>query len=427
MTIIARSHDDPAADAAKLLIRLGLAMVLVALPVAGVVSRGAVYALLPVGGISILCGSLIGAPAHGLHRLRDAVLTPLGAAAIFLGLWTALSLMWTPFPLEAGTKVFKMAAPAVLTALVAAYLPDRTRSFDLYLLPIGVAATASLALVLAVFGPPTFGQEIEFDETLLERSVITLIILVWPALAALALREHWMTAAALAVLVAFVALVDLARIALAAMGAGAFTFAVAMSASRRAAQSLAITSLVAILLGPLVPLVLAAAFGVFGEVPAPITVWKAMVVEQWPRLVTGHGFDLASLGRSHGFVSDQAPSSLLFVLWYDLGLLGAFAFAVALALAFGAAGRIPSLLGPAILSALVAALVLAGLGVAVGQIWWLTILCGAAIGFTLVARAAPRIHRPDAIEIEAGKADSYPDPIEDRAASPGKRHEPGRA
>jgi hypothetical protein len=314
--------------------------------------------------------------------------------------------MWTPFPSQAGEKFFKMVAPAVLTAVVAAYLPDKTRSFDLYLLPFGIAATAVAALALAFLEPPSLGQGAEFDETLLERSVLTLIVLVWPALGALALREHWITAAALAVLVAFVAFVDLARVALAAMGAGAFTFAAAMSAPRRMAQGLAISGAGSILFAPLVPLVLGEAFGAVGAVPAPVSIWRETVVGQWPRLVTGHGFDLANFGGSLGFVPEQAPQSLLFVLWYDLGLLGAVAFATVTALAFTAAGRINSLLGPALLAGLVAVLVVAFLGVAVGQIWWLTVLDCAAVAFALVGKAAQRTHRPGAIEIAGGNGDT---------------------
>lgn len=402
MRLASRSHGTAADDAAKLLIRLGLAILLVGLPVAGVVSRGAIYALLPVGGISILCGAVIGAPTHGLRRLRDALLTPLGTAVVFLAAWAGLSLLWTPFPAQAGEKFFKTVAPTVLAAIVVGYLPDKTRSLDLYLLPVGVAATAVSALALVFLGPPSFWQGGGFDETLLERTVITLIVLVWPALGALALREHWITAAVLAVLVAFVALVDLARIALAAMGAGAFTFAIAMSSPNRIARALAIASAGSILLAPLLPFVLGIAFGVLGEVPTPISSWREIVAGQWPRLLTGHGLDLANAGKALGFVPMEAPQSLLFVLWYDLGALGAAGLAIVTALAFTTAAKIPSLVGPAMLAGLVAVLVIAFLGEAVGQIWWLTLLACSAIAFALVAKAVQRTQRPGTVEIGDG-------------------------
>jgi len=399
MTLTAHGRSSVAADAARLLIRLGLVILLVGLPVAGLASHGAIYALLPIGGASILCGAVVAAPAHGLRHLRDALLTPLCATIVFLAAWAGLSLLWTPFPALAGAKLFQMAAPAAIAAIVVASLPEKTRSFDLYLLPFGIAATAVGALALVFLGPPSFWEAGGLDETLLERTVITLIVLVWPALGALALREHWFTAAALAVLVAFVALVDLARIPLAAMGAGALVFALAMSAPGRVARALAVASAGSILLAPLVPFVLAAGFGAVGEVPAPISAWQELVASHWLRLVTGHGLELANIGRSLGFVPADAPRSLLFLLWYDLGAPGAVALAVLAALAFTTAGEIPSLLGPALLAGLAAVLVIACLGVAVGQIWWLTLLACTAIACTLVGKAVPRTLRPGALAI----------------------------
>jgi hypothetical protein len=300
-----------------------------------------------------------------------------------------------------------MVAPSVLAAIAAASLPEKTRSVDLYLLPFGVAAAAFAAVALAFLGPPSFWRATEIDDTLLERTVVTLIVLVWPALGALALREHWIMAAGLAVLVAFVAFVDLARIALAAMGAGAFTYAVAMSAPARTALVLARVSAGAIVLAPLVPLVFG--FGMFGEVPAPIAAWRDIVLHEWPRLVTGHGLDLANMGRSLGFVPTEAPESLLFLVWYDLGALGAVALATLVALAFTAAGKVETLLGPALLASFVAVLVIAILGTAVGQIWWLTLLDCTAIAFALVAAAVPRTHRPGAIEIPGETAEAVPE------------------
>lgn len=407
MTIAIRGRDSVAADAGQLLVRLGLVIILVGLPVAGLVSFGAIYALLPVGGGSILCGTAIAAPAHGLRRLWAALLTPLGATAVFLTAWAALSLLWTPFPALAGAKLFQMVAPAAIAVAVAASLPEKTRSFDLYLVPTGVAVAAAGALALVFFGPSSFWEGSGLDETLLERTVITLVVLVWPALGALALREHWITAAGLAVLVAFVALVDLARVALAAMGAGAFVFALAMSAPARVARALATASAGAILLAPLVPFALVLAFGAVGEVPPPISAWQETISGHWLRLVTGHGLELANIGRSLGFVPTDAPRSLLFVVWYDLGAPGAAALAFLTALAFTAAGKIASFLGPALLAGLAAVMVFAGLGVAVAQIWWLTLLACAAIACALVGEAAPRTLRPGAVEIaDDGEAEA---------------------
>ncbi len=62
MFVASRPTDTPAADAAKLLIRLGLAILMIALPSAGVMLRGAIYVLMPIGAILILIGAVVGAP-----------------------------------------------------------------------------------------------------------------------------------------------------------------------------------------------------------------------------------------------------------------------------------------------------------------------------------------------------------------------------
>ncbi len=270
--------------------------------------------------------------------MRAALSSPAGATALFLTFWAGLSLLWTPFLPEASQRFAQIVGTTFLVALVAAYLPDKTKTIDLYLLPVGLALCAIATLVLALKGPAWFWGASEFDETLFERSVITLIVLVWPALGALALREHWMLAAGLAVLAAAVALVGFAQIGLAAMGAGAFTFAIAMSEAGKPARLLGLIFAALILLAPALPLVYGIIFSLTGFQPGPASesmlIWRDLITSQWPRLVTGHGFDMANRGLSLGYLPDLTPRSLLFVLWYDLGLVGAVAFSVLTARVF---------------------------------------------------------------------------------------------
>jgi len=230
MSVALQSIDSPAEAAAKVLIRLGLATLFVALPCTGIFWHGAIYVLLPVGATLILIGAMLDAPPHSGRRLRGALVSPAGGAALFLTFWACLSLLWTPFPEEAADRFFKSASTTVLAVMVAVYLPQKTKTFDLYLLPAGLAAASVATLVLALFGSSWFLGGFEFDETLFERSMITSIVLVWPALGILSIREHWISAAILAVLVAAVALAGSAQIALLATGAGAFTFALACPA-----------------------------------------------------------------------------------------------------------------------------------------------------------------------------------------------------
>ncbi|SFK71314.1 hypothetical protein [Methylocapsa palsarum] len=421
MSLATRHTATPAEDAAKVLIRAGLICLMVALPCAGVFSRGAIYILVPVGAILTLLGAAVGEAAHGPGQLRKAFSSRAGSTALFLAFWAGLSLVWTPFLTEAVQRYLQTVGTTLLIAFAAAYLPEKTKPFDLYLLPSGVALASAATLVLGLYGPLWFIGGSEFDETTFERSIITIVVLVWPALGALSLREHWTLAAGLALLAAGAALAGFAQIALAAMGAGALTFAIAMSDPSKTARALARLAAGLILLAPALPLAFGLVMRLVGhggpQGSAPITatmaVWADNATGQWPRLVTGHGFDAANRGFSLGYLPVRTPKSLLFVVWYDLGLIGAVAFAILTHRVFLLAGRIPPLVAPAVMAGLVAILTLGFLGVATAQIWWVTLIDCAVIAFVILIKGIYRTQRPfiesrGALEDENAGPDSPP-------------------
>jgi hypothetical protein len=407
MTVALRVSDTPAEAAAKLLMRLGLAALFVGLPCASIFWRGAIYVVLPVGAILILLGALLDAPPHAGRRLHYAIVSPAGGAALLVVLWAAVSVIWTPFPGEAGERFLQFVGATSLAVLAAVYLPQRTKTRDFYLLPVGIALASAATLALAYFHTPWFFGGFDFDETLYERATITSIVLVWPALGFLSLREHWIAAAILAVLVASVALAGFAQIALLAMGAGAFTYAMAMSVPTQTARILSWLFAPLILLAPLVPLLYRLVLWMTGFDPgagsAPMLIWSELIVSQWPRLITGHGLDFVHRGLSLGYLPEGTPRSLLLVLWFDFGLVGAAGFAVLAVQAFRVAGRLPVKTAPALLAGLVAILTIATLGIATSQIWWLTLLNCGAIAFALLVKGVDRAQRPDARAIRAAE------------------------
>jgi len=405
MTVALRFSDTPAEASAKLLMRLGLAALFAGLPCAGIFWRGAIYVVLPVGAILILLGAMLDAPPHAGRRLRDVLISPAGGAALLVALWAAVSVVWTPFPAAAGERFLQFAGATSLAVLAAIYLPQKTKTLDFYLLPAGMAPASTATLALAYFDTPWFFGGFEFDETLYERATITSIVLVWPALGFLALREHWIAAAILAVLVACVALAGFAQIALLAMGAGAFTFAVAMSGPAQTARFFAWLFAPLILFSPVLPLLYSLVLRTTGFDPsaasAPMLIWNELIVSQWPRLITGHGLDFVHRGLSLGYLPEATPRSLLLVLWFDFGLVGAAGFAVLVVQAFRVAGRLPVKTAPALLAGLVAILTIATLGIATSQIWWLTLLDCDAIAFALLLKGVDRARRPDMRAIRA--------------------------
>jgi hypothetical protein len=414
MSIAMRFSDTPAEAASKLLMRLGLAALFAGLPCAGIFWRGAIYVVLPVGAILILLGALLDAPPHAGRRLRDAIVSPAGAAALLVALWAAMSVIWTPFPAEAAQRFLQFAGATSLAVLAAVYLPQKTKSLDFYLLPGGIAVASAATLALAYFDSSWFIGGFEFDETLYERATITSIVLVWPALGFLSLRENWIAAAILAVLVASVALAGFAQIALLAMGAGAFTFAVAMSRPTETARFLAWLFAPLILFSPLLPLLYRLVLSITGYDPgagsAPMLIWSDLIVSQWPRLITGHGLDFVHRGLSLGYLPEETPRSLLLVLWLDFGFIGAAGFAVLVAQAFRFAARLPEKTAPALLAGLVAILTIAVLGIATSQIWWLTLLNCEAIAFALLVKGVDRARRPDVRAIRAIEPETPQEP-----------------
>jgi hypothetical protein len=410
MTVALRFSDTPAEAAAKLLIRLGLAVLFVGLPCAGIFWRGAIYVVLPVGAILILLGALLDAAPHAGRRLRDVLVSLAGGAALLVALWAAVSVIWTPFPVAAGERFLQFAGASSLAVLVAVHLPQKTKTLDFYLLPGGIAVASAATLALTYFDIPWFLGGFEFDETLYERATITSIVLVWPALGFLSLREHWIAAAILAVLVACVALAGFAQIALLAMGAGAFTFAMAMSGPTRTARFFAWLFAPLILFSPLLPLLYRLVLCMTGFDPgagsAPMLIWSDLIVSQWPRLITGHGLDFVHRGLTLGYLPEATPRSLLLVLWLDLGLVGAVGFTVLVVQAFRVAGRLPVKTAPALLAGLVSILTIAILGIATSQIWWMTLLDCEAIAFALLVKGDDRARRPDVRAIRAIEPES---------------------
>ncbi|WP_148210541.1 hypothetical protein [Beijerinckia indica] len=404
MPVASRPHDNPATDAADLLTLLGLTILMIGLPLAGIFSKSAIYSLLPIGAVLVFLGSVLESAEHGTHHLRGVLISRGSVVGLFLVGWTSLSLLWTPFPGEASEHLLKGLGTLALVALVGIFLPSRTKPRHLSLLPIGLGLTIVAVLAMLLIGPASFRTASEFDESLFERSVLTLTVLVWPALGALALRERWISAALLAVLVAVVAIAGRAQITLAALGAGAFTFAIAMSAPAKTARVLVCLFVPLILFAPAIPLLVRLLHQIANLPLAPqssLALWAELLDHDGIRLLTGHGADLASRAMSLGYLPPNTPKTLLFLIWYDLGIIGALSFALLTALALLKASRLSIAIAPALLGGCVVVLTIAILGLATIQVWWVSLLGCDIIAFLLLLKSPHRLTRPVATDIEA--------------------------
>jgi hypothetical protein len=394
-----RLPADPALGAAQLLVRLGIAILAIGVPCSSVGSRRLIFSLMPVGAALVLIGAIL-APSRDLTRQwRSVLLTPTSLTAIFLVGWMGLTLLWTPYAVTGSERFAKTAGTAILAAVAVAFLPTRTKTSNLYLFPIGIGAAAVATVLVAVFAAPSSGlRGIDLEGSTIERSAVGLIMLVWPALGALAVRERWASAGVLAVGVAAAAITVWTPVAMAALALGALTFALAVSRPRATAVGLSILSIILFVGAPVIALglgFLAVRFhadprGAFGGFP----IWADLVRHEGLRLLTGHGLDTATRGISSHFLAPGTPRSLLLEVWYDLGIVGATATGILASRAFLTAAKATEPLGPFLLATLVCGLTIAISGLSTAQLWWITLVAVVGIAFGVVIRGQYRTERP---------------------------------
>ena len=395
-----RPAADPALDAAALLRRVGFLMLLVAVPVVALVARRAVVILAPIALVLLV----LAAALDGRHRpLRPVLMRVASARMVLSGAlafgWCALSIAWTPFPGPAAERLANVLAAVALTLAGYLALPDRMRSANLYLIPIGVAAAALAAVLVGLFGGAALRTGFEEDGAL-ERGLTLLALLVWPATAWLRSRGRDLESLGLAVLVALALVLAPRATPLVAMAVGALAFAATAWRPRVGIAATAGVTAGILALGPLLPFlihpVVRAVVGPLHPLAQSLAVWRRVVAGEPLRLITGHGFETALRGRLVGLIPGNAPTSLPFELWYELGIVGALGTAAALALAVRAAGRDHPALVPGAMAAFATAFAIACLGTAMTVMWWFTSLAMLVLVFVTVERGQFRTQRPRA-------------------------------
>lgn len=392
---------DPAADAAGLLRRLGFAILMLFTPLAALITRRGVVVLVPIGvALLVIASVLDGANRPLVATLKGIGASVAGTASALLFGWCALSLAWTPFPAPAAERIGNIAA--TLGVVFAGYLalPDRMRSANLYLLPVGVAAAAVAAIGLALLGPEG-GRALNADGQSLARGLVVLVLFVWPSVAWLRSRGREIEALGLAVAVALAAIVFPEPMPLIALGVGGIVFALTSSSPALGTRLTAVVLAGALALAPLFPLIVRPVANLFfnpsDPVIASLRVWRNMIFSDPLRLVTGYGFETALRGRAVGLLPVNAPQSLLFEIWYELGVVGAFAGAVALFFGVIGSGRDHPPLVPGVMAAFAGAFALAVLGIGTTEMWWFTALATLLLVFVAAERGQFRTKRPKAV------------------------------
>ncbi len=392
-------NEDPALEAGRLLTRIGVFLLFVVALIAPVIAGQTIYILLPVGAVLLLLGSAV-APdrREKTGPLREFLTAPPFLAALFLAAWAAVSLNWTPFHGGPAERYWKDAGTLGLVAIACGFLPARTRICDLNLLPIGVAAAAVGMIAAAVYGffaRRSFTLEEILDGDALARSGVGLVLIMWPACGALAMRGKWRFAAALLLVSGVAVLLSGAQNVAPPLIVGLTVFGLSFGRPREARLWLAPLAAAAILLAPL--LALGVRFVFQGHAPdllRGLDVWGNIFMTGGARSLLGHGFGSAIYGLFGGYIDPKSPRSLAFQIWFDLGLVGAAAFAAAAYKAISIVGIVRPSLAPFLLAGLAAGLVVCLLGPAGEQLWAFTLAGLDVVAFVMVMRGQFRKKRP---------------------------------
>lgn len=398
-----RRVTDPGLEAAGLLLRIGMAILCLLVPVIVFFSRRAVVVLVPVGLTTIILASAVKAEDFRVMGLvRSVLLRASGAAGALLALWMVLSLLWTPFPLDAAEKLFKAVGTALLVFAACLALPERMRAPNLHLITLGalLATLVALGVTAARRFELAFGS---IDPVTLARAAVMLSILSFAAVAWLRTRAQPLLAALLGALSAAAIALSHSHIAQAMFAAGCVTFLMSNLAPKNTARLLGTLAALTIFAAPLAAI--AAQYQALHPVNTPETVtsrlvplaeWGRLIMAEPLRLLTGHGFDTAARARTSGFMAPEVLRNVVFELWFELGLIGAFAAASLILSAYLGTLRLPRALGPPMTAALTSAFVFAVIGDGIVQIWWLSSLSVIAVAFVAVVNGQHRTVRPKA-------------------------------
>jgi hypothetical protein len=389
---------NPSADAAAMLRRLGFAILFFAVPLAALFTRRALVIMAPLAVILLVLASVLdGSARHAWGKLTALATSPGGVAGLVLLLWAGLSLLWTPFLPQASERFLNIIGMALMGLGGYLAIPERMRSANLYLLPVGVGLAALIAIFLTVTGGSGFDPE----GLSLERGMLMLVLLLWPAIAWLHSRGRNLEAIGLALAIAVCSLLTRDGLPLYGLVAGAVVFVITAWNPVFGSRLTGFVMAGLLLFAPILPFILKPAAATLLGTNSPTTLslgaWRRIILDEPLRLLTGHGLETALRGRFFGLMPPSAPSTLLFEIWYELGLIGAVASSVLLYQVVVGAKSHRATVAPGIMAAFACTYALGCLGIGTTQVWWFTALVVLVLIFVAIERGQFRTKRPKAI------------------------------
>jgi len=140
----------PQRTLSRLLQRLGFVILALGAPCAEALAPRAIFLFFPIGMALLLVAEMLHPLKDVGARLYRALWSPLARLCFALLAWAALSLVWTPFGVDAAEHLFKLAGTALLVVIAVACSRDHMRAAELYLFPVGIVLAMLAILAMAV-------------------------------------------------------------------------------------------------------------------------------------------------------------------------------------------------------------------------------------------------------------------------------------
>ncbi len=394
------ASKDDAADASAFLSRMGYVLLALAAPAGVVLHPIAIFVVFPIG-VALLCfGALLDPPADHGQRVIAALMSPIAWLAIAALAWATLSMLWTPFPVAAGQHLLKLGGWGLAILLALCAPREHARATDLYLFPIGLVML--MATMLAVWLASRRGAPIDPSRILDGGTVLA--VMLFPAMGGLAARGRNGFARLLLILAFVFAFAFGSTPVVIALFVGFTALSFALSDRERTAKDFGWAAAALILLAPGLSVAAEAVARWIMRVKLPtlpppyssLAEATTIVTRDTFRLITGHGFETVARGVHYGHLPPQTPHSLLFQLWYELGIVGALIAATAAWFGFRAIGAVPPRLAPYLTAMLACNLTLAILCCDLSDMTWFTALAISIIAADVAARSQYRTTRPSA-------------------------------
>ncbi len=393
-------HDD-AADAARMLARVGTGALALGVPATAGVAGNSMAIVFAIG-LALLFAAEALDPAPGVgRRFQGLRFSLLALAVVAMAAWALASLSWTPFVTPGLRRIGAVAVIGVPAFVAIMAARPHIRAADLYLFPVGVCVAMAATLALEVAGL----NGVAVNAAATDNLAVAVVVMAFPAMAGLSARGRNGLARSLMVLALIYTRIAGPPAATAALLAGLAAFSFALSDAPRTIRDLGILSALLVLAAPFVPLaapglvhLVAGADIALLPQPGPALAAVADVEHGEPlRLLTGHGVEAMVRAFKGGVLPPAAPHGLVFQVWYDFGFVGAAILAFGLWRAFLGIDEAAPRIQPYLLAGFACVLTLAFTNSGWGEQSWVILVATAAIAADCALRGVYASRAPAAV------------------------------